>query len=166
MAESFCIPDHVAAQLIFDFDIYADPRITEDVQASYAVALKDAPDIFYTPRNGGHWMVRRAKAIGEINRDHEHFSVREIQIPRVPNPPFFIPLSLDPPANIGYRHMLMPMFSPKAIRNLETTMRAWAARIVNNIAERGACDFVRNISSLFPNSVFMEMMGLPLDRLR
>ena len=42
-------PGHVPADRVFDFDIYADPRVTDEVQASYAAAIADAPDIFYTP---------------------------------------------------------------------------------------------------------------------
>jgi cytochrome P450 len=160
------IPEHVAPERIFDFDIYADPRVTDDVQASYAKAIEAAPDVFYTLRNGGHWMVRRFEMISEIVRDPEHFSVREMQIPRVPNPPFFIPLSLDPPQNAPYRQVMMPMFSPKAVKALEPKIREWAVRIIDEVVDEGECDFVRDVSSRFPVSVFMELMGLPLERLR
>lgn len=47
------IPAHVRPDQVFDFDIYADPRITDDVQGSYATVLRNAPDIFWTPANGG-----------------------------------------------------------------------------------------------------------------
>lgn len=159
------IPPHVPAALVFDFDIYADPRVNDLVQSSYASAIKDAPDIFYTPRNGGHWMVRRIEAISEIVKDPGHFSAREMQIPRVPNPPMFIPLSLDPPENLPYRQVLMPRFSPKAVRELEPHIREWAVRIVEAVVGKGRCDFITDVSSQFPVSVFMELMGLPLERL-
>jgi cytochrome P450 len=160
------IPAHVPPELIFDFDIYADPRVTDEVQASYAQAIERAPDIFYTPRNGGHWMVRRFDMISEIVKDPEHFSAREMQIPRVPDPPFFIPLSLDPPENLPYRQVMMPKFSPKAVKELEPRIRDWAVRLVEGVVEKGECDFVQEIASRFPVSVFMELMGLPLERLR
>jgi len=160
------VPSHVPPELVFDFDIYKDPRVTDDVQGSYSAALKNAPDIFYSPANGGHWMVRRYAAITEIVKDPAHFSVREMQIPRVPNPPFFIPLSLDPPQNIPYRQAMMPMFSPKAITELEPRIRRWAIEIIEEVAKSGQCDFIRDISSRFPVSVFMELMGMPRERLR
>jgi len=166
MADATAVPSHVPQHLVFDFDIYADPRVTDEVQASYAAAIDDAPDVFYTPRNGGHWMVKRLEAISEIVRDPAHFSAREMQIPRVPNPPMFIPLSLDPPDNQLYRTVLMPRFSAKAIRELEPKIRDWAIRIVENVAGEGQCDFVADVASRFPVSVFMELMGLPLPRLR
>ena len=166
MTEALSAPAHVPKHLIFDFDIYGDGRVGEDVQATYAAAIQNAPDIFYTPRNGGHWMVRRIEAISEIVKDPEHFSAREMQIPRVPNPPMFIPLSLDPPDNQLYRQVLMPRFSPKAIRDLEPHVRDWAVRIVEEAVGQGHCDFIVDVASRFPVSVFMELMGLPLARLR
>jgi len=159
-------PPHVPAHLVFDFDIYADGRVNDDVQASYAAAIDAAPDVFWTPRNGGHWMVRRLEDIAEVVKDPEHFSAREMQIPRVPNPPMFIPLSLDPPDNQLYRTVLMPRFSAKAIRELEPKVREWAVRIVEEATGQDHCDFVVDVASRFPVSVFMELMGLPLPRLR
>lgn len=160
------VPPHIPAHLVFDFDIYADPRIGEDVQGSYATALAGAPDIFWTRHNGGHWIVKSFDAIGKVVLDPDHFSVREMQIPRVENPPFFIPLSLDPPENLPYRKAMMPMFGPTAIKALEPRIREWAAGLVEAVAARGACDFQADVSKLFPVSVFMELMGIDLSRLR
>jgi cytochrome P450 len=159
-------PSHVPADLVFDFDMYADPRIHDDVQQAHAEVLKDAPDVFYTPRNGGHWVVRRYAQMEVLLKDHEHFSTRELHIPRLPDHPVFLPLSLDPPHSAPFRLALMPAFSPKAIRELEPKIREWAVRLIDQVAGAGECDFVEDIASLFPVSVFMEVMGMPLDRLR
>lgn len=164
--KDFAIPEHVASARVFDFNIYGDPRLTDDVQASYQTLHRDAPDIFYTPQNGGHWMVTRYEHIFEIVKDYEHFSVREMQIPRIENPPVFIPLSLDPPASLPYRQALMPHFSPKAVSAMEPKLRSFAAGFIEAVIDRGECDFVHDIAAQFPVSVFMELMGMPLDRLR
>jgi cytochrome P450 len=158
-------PPHIPAHLVFDFDIYSDPRICEDVQGSYAAAIEQAPDIFWTRLNGGHWIVKSFDAISQVVLDPEHFSVREMQIPRVENPPFFIPLSLDPPENLPYRRAMMPMFGPNAIKALEPRIREWAVELVEAVAAKGACDFQADVSKLFPVSVFMELMGMDLSRL-
>ncbi|MBR2171133.1 cytochrome P450 [Sphingopyxis sp.] len=160
------VPPHIPAHLVFDFDIYADPRIGEDVQGTYAAALSDAPDIFWTRLNGGHWIVKSFDAISQVVLDPEHFSVREMQIPRVENPPFFIPLSLDPPENLPYRRAMMPMFGPAAIKALEPRIREWAVELVDAVATKGACDFQADLAKLFPVSVFMELMGMDLSRLQ
>lgn len=160
------LPKHIPPEMVFDFDIYGDDRLGEDLHETYESLHKDAPDIFWTPRNGGHWMVTRYDDIMEIVRDPEHFSVREMQIPRVENPPVFIPLSLDPPDNIPYRQALMPFFAPKTVRAMEPKIRQFAVDLIDAVVEDGECEFVEHISSQFPVSVFMELMGMPLERLR
>ena len=159
------IPPHVRPEQVFELDIYADPRIGDDVQGSYSQALRDAPDIFWTPLNGGHWVVKRLDLIADIVKKPDVFSAREMQIPRVANPPRFIPLSLDPPENVPYRHVLMPKFSPRAVAEMEPKMRNMAAEIVDAVKDKGRCDFVRDVSAVFPVSVFMEVMGLPVQKL-
>lgn len=158
-------PDHIPDFLIFDFDIYGDHRISEDVQGSYAAALEKAPDIFWTRMNGGHWIAKSFQTISQIVQDVEHFSVREMQIPRVENPPFFIPLSLDPPENLPYRRAMAPMFGPVAIKAIEPLIRKWAQKLVDGVAAKGACDFQIEVAKIFPVSVFMELMGMDLGRL-
>ncbi|WP_422059665.1 cytochrome P450 [Sphingopyxis sp.] len=165
-AAALPVPDYIPAHLVFDFDIYGDPRIGEDVQGTYAAALEDAPDIFWTRLNGGHWIVKSFDGISQIVLDPEHFSVREMQIPRVENPPFFIPLSLDPPDNLPYRRAMMPMFGPNAIKALEPRIREWAAGFVDAVAANGQCDFQADVSKVFPVTVFMELMGMDLARLQ
>jgi len=164
--KSLPVPGHVPADRVFDFDIYGDPRLTEDLHNSYASLHEDAPDIFYTPRNGGHWAFTRFDDILRVVQDYEHFSVREMQIPRVENPPVFIPLSLDPPKSTPFRHALMPHFTQRAVDELEPEVRKFAVEFIESVKNKGNCDFVDDVSSQFPVSVFMELMGMPLDRLR
>ncbi|MET0988620.1 MAG: cytochrome P450 [Steroidobacteraceae bacterium] len=163
-ATSSTVPGHVSADRIFAFDMYADPRLKEDLHTGYASLLRDAPSVFYTPDNGGHWVITDYQIAAEILMDYEHFSAREMEIPRVAHPAGLIPLHMDPPASLAYRQILMPHFAPKAVREREEVMRQRAARLVATVADRGQCDFVREVSSRFPVTVFMEMMGLPLER--
>lgn len=160
------VPSHVPPELVYDFDIYADARISSDVQRTYAAAIADAPDIFWSPANGGHWLVKRFDAIAAVATDPEHFSVREMQIPRVENPPFFIPLSLDPPDNLPYRRAMAPMFGPTAIKALEPRLRHWAQSIVASVADKGECDFMADVAKVYPVTIFMELMGMDLSRLQ
>jgi cytochrome P450 len=166
MATHGPVPPHVPPDRVFDFDIYCDPRVDQDVQGSYARILREAPDVFWTPRNGGHWMVRRYDMISEIVADPEHFSCREMQIPRAPTRTIMIPLNLDPPDNVPYRKALMPRFSPKAIQEMEPKLRRRAIEIIEEVVAKGECDFAYDVAARYPVSVFMDMMGLPQNRLR
>lgn len=163
-------PDHVAPERLYDFDMFnvtGSDTPAENLHEAYARRLHgEAPAVFYTLRNGGHWVVTRHDEISEVVRDPEHFSASEQQIPRIENPPVFIPLSLDPPANLPYRQALMPHFSPKNVKALEEKIRYWANRLIDEVQDQGQCDFAESISSAFPVSIFMELMGMPLERLR
>lgn len=165
------IPAHIPADRVFDFDLYNDPCFSDekyggDLHLAYAGLHQEAPDIFYTPRNGGHWVVTRFDDIVQMVSDPEHFSVSEMQIPRVENPPVFIPLSLDPPANIPFRKALTPPFSPRSVKALEDRMHYWANKLIDDVIDKGECDFIDAIASTYPVSVFMELMGMPLERLK
>jgi cytochrome P450 len=160
------IPEHVPQDIVFSYDYHGDPRVTSDVHSSLQSIQNDAPPIFYTPKNGGHWVVSRFDEIKKVVEDYEVFSAKEMQIPRIENPPFFIPLNVDPPNNIPYRQALMPAFSPKSIKILEEKVRHWAATIIDDALAKGdGVDFVREVASVYPVSIFMELMGMPMDRL-
>ena len=60
----------------------------------------------------------------------------------------------------------MRAFSPKSIKDMEPKIRFWAEKIISDIAKKGECDFVNDVASVFPVSIFMELMGMDLSRLR
>lgn len=159
-------PEHVKDEVVYDFDIYHHKTFGNTLHDSLAHLHEEASDVLYTPRNGGHWMITRYDQIAEVVQDPESFSVREQQIPRVEHSPTFIPLSLDPPECVPYRQALMPVFSPKAVRSMEDKIRSWAEKVVDDVASKNSCDFVHEVSELFPVSIFIELMGLDPSRLR
>jgi len=75
-----------------------------------------------------------------------------------------LPLELDPPDHNKYRSLLTPLFSPKAIDRLEASIRATCDELLDRIIERGECDFVKDFARTLPGTVFIELMGLPMDR--
>lgn len=164
MASQLAVPDHVASDQVFDFDIYADARLKRDLHGGFKSLHAAAPDIFFTPRNGGHWVVTRFDLISHIMRDSAHFSNRQMDIPKTDTTFVMIPLNLDPPDHAPYRAVLVRYFSPKAIGGMEETLRGWANRLIDGVIDDGECDFVDKLGAAFPVSIFMEMMGLPMAR--
>jgi cytochrome P450 len=158
------VPAHVPANLVYDFDIYNDEQIRKDLHASYARLHREAPPVFYTPANGGHWLITRHELMSEVVRDFETFSARESQIPRVENAPLLIPLNLDPPEHTWYRQAVAPFFGPRSVAAREEELREFAREVVASVANKGSCDFVRDVAAPFPVTVFMRMMGFPTER--
>lgn len=158
------VPPHVDPDLVVDFDIYRDDDLLENVHVAYSALQRRVPDVFYTPRNGGHWVATRHDAIVEIVRRPEHFSTQQMNIPYNPDPPVFIPLSLDPPANIPFRRLLQPIFGPKSVREMEPDLCAFADELIDRVIDRGHCDFLDEIAAHYPVGVFMRLMGLPMEK--
>ncbi|MHA3791156.1 cytochrome P450 [Sphingomonas sp. YL-JM2C] len=158
------VPDHVADGQIVDYDYFNDHRFGVDLQAGQHRLHAEAPDIFYTPRNGGFWVVTRYELMEKVLRDTEHFSNRELDIPKSNSPYVMIPLNLDPPDHLPFRMALMRHFDPKTIRAMEPKLRGWANRLIDAVIDKGECEFAEQVGAAFPVSVFMELMGLPLDR--
>lgn len=149
---------------VFDFDYVAGAAISADVHQAYWDLKQNAPSVFWTPRHGGHWVVTSADAAIEILRHPERFSSRFLSIPPDPNQQKMIPESLDPPEHRAYRQLLRPWFESKAIEPLAPKIEQWAEEMIGAVAAKGECEFVEELGSRFPISVFMELFGFPLDR--
>lgn len=159
-------PDHVRDDQIVAYDYVSDPRIAKvgDVQLGMHLLHEEAPDVFYSPLNGGFWVITRLDIMSKVLPDTEHFSNKELVIPRIVSDNVMIPLNLDPPEHLQYRMVLMRHFEPKAIRAMEPFIREWANRLIDKVIDRGACEFAEEIGAAFPVSVFMELMGYPLEQ--
>ncbi len=159
------VPDYVRDDQILHYDRFEDSRIVDDVQLDSHKLHSEAPDIFYSPCNGGHWVVTRFDDMSALLKDTEHFSNRELDIPPSNSPNVMIPLNLDPPDHLGYRMALMRHFDRKQIAAMEPKLRVWANRLIDRVIDKGECEFTEEVGARFPVSVFMELMGLPLDQL-
>jgi cytochrome P450 len=176
LSEAVQKPDHVPESLVYDFDMFKDPAYIADPHNRIIDIIKTAPPIFWTPRNGGHWMLVSHEANFEAARDIEKFSnelmpqklIDEIlaQLPaemgRIPQA---FPITLDPPAHTKYRLPLQKVFSPKTINALQDSIRALAVELIDEFAGRGHCNIMTEVAELFPVEVFLKMLGLPLEKL-
>lgn len=157
------IPAHVPPSLVRDFDLYNVPVDDGD----YHSALKrlhapGIPDIFWTPRNGGHWIATRGEDIYEIFKDSERFSSRALVVPRSRNSPTPLPpIMLDPPEQAKYRSLFAPALSPKAVSPLGEGARALAIELIEGFHAKGECDFVRDFAQHLPIGIFMRMVDIP-----
>lgn len=77
-------PTHVPYDFVRDFDFYNIKGSQDDVQAAYAAVQQTNPDIFWTPRNGGHWVATRGEDIICMQRASTAFSNRNITLPPSP----------------------------------------------------------------------------------
>ncbi|VVN68145.1 Camphor 5-monooxygenase [Pseudomonas fluorescens] len=157
------IPEHVAPEQVFHFDIY-EPIEGEDDYQSWFRKLQDqgAPDIFWTVSNGGHWVVMRGEDFDYFLKTPELYSSRINVVPRERILPIVSkPIQLDPPDHTRYRNLLAPAFSPKTVVPLGEKARALAIALIEDFQARGECEFVSEFARRLPIGIFMGMVGLP-----
>jgi cytochrome P450 len=155
-------PPHVPADLVVDFDFYR----PEGADVDPFMALKrlhDQPEVFWTPRNGGHWVATRGEDIRQILVDHERFSSRHVFIPPSPGRPPSIPLEIDPPNHEKYRRLIMPAFTPPAIATWTEEARALAVSLIEGFYDRGECEFIADFAQQLPIIIFLKLAGLPIE---
>ena len=72
----------VPKNLLSDFDLVADPEMMRNPQQRMTDALvNDERDIFYTPHNGGHWIVTNYEMGHEILSNPDLFGSFPIGVP-------------------------------------------------------------------------------------
>lgn len=153
------VPAHVPARLVKDFDFrYAD-RVASDPWSYYADLAKGEP-VFWTPRNGGHWVITGARNIDEVFRRYELFSNGVVTIPAPPRPQS-IPSSLDPPEHGKFRKILsQQLFTPRALAPIETYMDEVFGALQADLAPRGHCEFIADFARPLPVALVLRIMGL------
>ena len=157
-------PDHVPNHLVVDHD-YVNLAGMEDLGVyNAAKRLHDGPDIFWTPRHGGHWMVTRAEDVKFVQENYEIFSHEEFMIPRVLMPFKPIPLAVDPPKHARYRAVLNPAFTTKNVARMREDARALTIELAERLLPQGSCEFMSEFARIMPVVMFLRMVNLPLDR--
>lgn len=153
------IPAHVPPDRVFDFDTFHDPAgIRVHAQREVAEMLRaKAPDIFFTPRNGGHWVVTRVADVVEIFRQPELFSNDPAYIKARQMYPRFAPLEYDPPTHTNLRRIVNPFFTPGAVQRMFEGIRSEARSLIEEIAPRGECEFVAEVAQRYPVNIFLKL---------
>ena len=165
-AQPRAIPAHVPPELVVDFDYKGGGALHPDPHRFMIDACADRPPIFYTPANGGHWVVQRYADVRHVFNTWQIFSSWPSGIPPRPDTGFkLVPVELDPPAHHEFRRVLGPMFSPGAVRRLQAGIEERSIGLVDRLVARGRCDFVEDFAAKLPTGVFLDLLGLPADRL-
>lgn len=169
-------PGHIPASAEYDFDMYLDPGLISDPHERVRELVTVAPPVFWTPRNGGHWVVTGFRENYEASRDTEVFSSEvqpramiEMIRPMLPadfgHIPLPTPINMDPPSHTIYRAPLQAAFSPRAMMARKEEVRSLANSLIDQVIDQGHCDFISAIAEPLPVQVFLKMMGLPLERM-
>jgi cytochrome P450 len=170
------VPAHIPPEAVYDFDMRHDPALLADPHERVRALLREAPPVFWTPRNGGRWIVIGHEEAFQASRDPETFSsglmpreqmaammaMMPKDMPRIPQA---TPITMDPPEHGRFRGPLQKTFSPRAAMARIDEIRALCDELIDKVIDQGHCDFIPAIAEPLPVTVFLKMMGLPIERL-
>ena len=162
--EKFQIPDHVPPELVLNVGITEAPEFLADPYDFFKKLPETHPPIFYSVgSHGGSWHFLKHADAFRMLRDAEFFSNEGgTPFPRDPADPFqFIPIEIDPPEHRKYRAILDPVFSPQGIQSLDATIRKLANDLIDEVVDKGECEFTTAYGRPLPVSIFLDLMGLP-----
>ena len=160
------LPD-IPEALLSDFDIVGDVGLVADPQQRLLETLaKDPRDIVYTPHNGGHWLVTSHELGREILSNADLFGSFPIGIPaNMEQRPRLIPLESDAAAHRRYRRLLLPIFEPAAVQQLQAGAETLAQEILDDVLPEGEFDFLWRVAKPISMGLFVRQLGLEPERL-
>ncbi len=164
------IPDSAPAALtdhppvtdwIHDFD-HTDPQWTEDPFPIWE-ELRAASPVIHTDRFLGCYMPTTYQAVKEIAYDTEHFSSRRVIVrdvrPEISNAA--PPITSDPPGHKPAKQLLLPPFTPDAMKKLEPRVRAICNELIDEFIADGQCDAAARYTKHIPVRAIAHMLGIP-----
>ncbi len=72
-------------------------------------------------------------------------------------------INMDPPRQVKYRRVARAAFTARAVSRYEPRFREHGRRIVDAVAPRGECEFVREVAAELPLVAILELCGVPLE---
>jgi cholest-4-en-3-one 26-monooxygenase len=118
------------------------------------------------PPGPGFWAITKHADIKAISHDFVTFSTERggVLIPDMGETEVAAMretiLGMDPPKHTRYRKLISRGFTPRMIRKLVEDIEQRAAKVVDDVCERGECEFVEDIAAKVPVQMICEMMGL------
>jgi cytochrome P450 len=118
---------------------------------------------FWNDHAQGYWVLTRFNDIREAFQNPEVFSNHSI-VAVDPDPAYrFLPSYSDPPIHMKYRGPMNRWFSPKAVASYTPIIRQNARDLVDEIRDRGSCNYLTDFGDPYPARNFVSVIGLPLE---
>jgi cytochrome P450 len=144
-----------------------DPEFLAHPQEPFRALTKQCP-VMPMPAGGpvgrGGAAVMGFDLVKYVLRTPEIFS-SNMEAINIGNEVPLIPLQIDPPNLAKYRKLLDPMFTRKKMMLLEPDTRALANELIDKFVDAGECEFDSAFAIPLPCTVFLRLLGLPLEDL-
>ncbi len=152
------MPDHPSnpAIRLLDGRFYAD-----DPHPHFTWMRRHAP--VYRDEAGGVWGITRHAHVMEVSKDPHTFCNRMSMRPDAPAIPSMI--NFDGRDHKRRRNLVNRGFTPRRVAEQEPKVRAVCRMLIDRVAARGECDFVKEVAAHLPMIMIGDMLGVaPEDR--
>ena len=148
-----------------DWD-HTDPRWVHDPYPIWD-DLRERCPVAHTDRYGGAWFPSTHAGVSAVATNTEHFTSRTVVIgngrPTEEAPPAPIgvapPITSDPPFHQIARRLILPVFAPGPVRELEPMVRALCERLLDEINGARVLDAATQYAQFIPPAVIIRMLG-------
>jgi cytochrome P450 len=126
----------------------------------------DLPEVPWMGQPASHyWALTRHADVVAASRQPKLFcSGQGTNVVDMP-PPFLeffgSMINMDDPRHARLRRIVSRGFTPKQLEMLKADVEGVATSIVDEVCERGECDFVTEIAARLPLRVIVDLMGIP-----
>ncbi|MBW1882111.1 MAG: cytochrome P450 [Deltaproteobacteria bacterium] len=149
-----------------DFDLLDRNFYAADPWPVYAW-LREFEPVYWDEKNE-FWWVSRHEDVAHVSKHPELFSSAKGTRPNVQDPDRSM-INQDDPRHTWVRSFVYKGFTPRRLGEQEKSIRAIAKRIVDNVAQRGECEFVEDVAARLPMAMIGGFLGIPeqdFDQLR
>jgi cytochrome P450 len=148
---------------VVDFDFHG--NALDNIFDDYASMHAEAP-VGHSSKYGGFWYISRSDDIFEAEQDPDTWSVGpSMLLPAFGTDMPLIPIDIDPPMHAPFRKLLLPMFTPMAVKKLEPGMHETAESLAGEVGAAFRSQDVVDVSALFarpyPTIIFSRLAGYP-----
>ena len=151
-----------SAEPIFQFDSLLQPEVSK-CPWPYYKRMRDTNPVLRAGGDGSEVVfIAKHEDIDYVLHNPKLFSSNGDQGQQMAP---LIPISFDPPVHSKWRRLLDPFFSPREMAKLEADITLQANELIDRFIDRGECDYADEYAVPLPCSVFLKIMGLPLEDL-
>jgi cytochrome P450 len=163
-------PPHVDPSTMRHCELF-DRKLTYDNPHEVIIPrIHEGPAVFFADNimfKQPGWVVRRNADLKTIFADSEHFSKNGSSgfSKLIGEDWVVMPTELDKPHHTAFRSAVNPLFSPSKMMGWQDKVSQRATELIDQFKDKGECEFIRDFAIPFPISIFLDLIGLPQDRL-
>ncbi|MGH3324108.1 MAG: cytochrome P450, partial [Streptomyces sp.] len=138
-----------------------------ELRSAHPVCWIDEPAVGQWTAGPGFWAVFRHRDVKHVLRTPEvfssHLGATQIRDPDTEQDLSFVRammLNQDPPEHSRMRRVVAAAFTPRAVRELEAVIEERAERLISDVVDLGAANFVEVAADL-PVWTLAHVMGVP-----